>query len=170
MLQKSTSDDPVYNVPAMNALVLYVGQHALSRSSHSSALVINGAATKFFQTLLQEMDAEGQYHLFNAIANQLRYPNIHTHYFSSVLLHLFKEARQDALKEQITRVLVERLIANRPHPWGLLITFIDLIKNPAYNFWTHSFVRCAPQIEHLFENVARFCIGPALQQNSVVAG
>jgi CCR4-Not complex component, Not1 len=26
------------------------------------------------------------------------------------------------------RVLLERLIVNRPHPWGLLITFIELIK------------------------------------------
>lgn len=32
------------------------------------------------------------------------------------------------IQEQITRVLLERLIVNRPHPWGLLITFIELIK------------------------------------------
>lgn len=25
-------------------------------------------------------------------------------------------------------MLLERLIVNRPHPWGLLITFIELIK------------------------------------------
>ena len=25
---------------------------------------------------------------------------------------------------------------NRPHPWGLLITFIELIKNRRYNFWS----------------------------------
>jgi len=24
----------------------------------------------------------------------------------------------------------------RPHPWGLLITFIELIKNPRYSFWS----------------------------------
>jgi len=47
----------------------------------------------------------------------------------------------------ISRVLLERLIVNRPHPWGLLITFIELIKNPAYKFWTHEFVHCAPEIE-----------------------
>jgi CCR4-Not complex component, Not1 len=41
---------------------------------------------------------------------------------------------QEIVQEQITRVLLERLIVNRPHPWGLLITFIELIKNP----------RCAP--------------------------
>jgi hypothetical protein len=35
---------------------------------------------------------------------------------------------QEITQEQITRVLLERLIVNRPHPWGLLITFIELIK------------------------------------------
>ena len=46
-----------------------------------------------------------------------------------------------------SRVLLERLIVNRPHPWGLLITFIELIKNPTYKFWNHEFVHCAPEIE-----------------------
>lgn len=48
---------------------------------------------------------------------------------------------------QFSRVLLERLIVNRPHPWGLLITFIELIKNPTYKFWLHEFVHCAPEIE-----------------------
>jgi len=96
--------------------------------------------------------------MFNAMANQLRYPNSHTHYFSCVLLMLFSEATQDVIKEQVTRVLLERLIVNRPHPWGLLITFIELIKNPRYAFWSHPFTRCAPEIERLFESVARSCM------------
>ncbi len=37
------------------------------------------------------------------------------------------------MQEAITRVLLERLIVHRPHPWGLLITFIELIKNPRYD-------------------------------------
>mgnify|MGYP002379740543 FL=1 len=56
---------------------------------------------------------------------------------------------------------MERLIVNRPHPWGLLITFIELIKNPRYNFWSHSFTRCATEVEKLFESVARSCILPS---------
>ena len=47
---------------------------------------------------------------------------------------------------------------NRPHPWGLLITFIELIKNPHYNFWQHKFTRCAGEIERLFDSVARSCM------------
>jgi len=49
---------------------------------------------------------------------------------------------------------LERLCVNKPHPWGLLITFIELIKNhDKYKFWDHDFVRCAPEIEKLFTSV-----------------
>ena len=128
------------------------------------------------------------------------------------------------MQEQITRVLLERLIVHRPHPvkcsritlfehigtyshyrylkiltvcpiscnrqffitapfayltltlpippscplssflppslplqqWGLLITFIELIKNPRYAFWRRSFTHCAPELERVFESVARY--------------
>lgn len=97
--------------------------------------------------------------MVNALANHLRYPNAHTHYFSCAVLTLFADANDERIQEQITRVLLERLIVNRPHPWGLLITFIELIKNPRFSFWSHSFTRVAPEIERLFESVARSCMG-----------
>lgn len=58
-------------------------------------------------------------------------------------------------------MLLERLLVNRPHPWGLLITFIELIKNPQYDFWGHGFTKCAPDIERLFDSVARSCMNTA---------
>ncbi len=82
-------------------------------------------------------------------------------------------AAQEIVQEQITRVLLERLIVNRPHPWGLLITFIELIKNPRYNFWSLSFTHCDAEIERLFESVAQSCMGPqkaAEQQQGGGAG
>jgi hypothetical protein len=45
--------------------------------------------------------------------------------------------------------------------WGLLITFIELIKNPRYAFWRRNFTRCAPEIERVFDSVARSCMGPS---------
>lgn len=57
--------------------------------------------------------AEGRYLLINALANHLRYPNLHTHYFSCAILFLFTEAGSELVQEQITRVLLERLIVNR---------------------------------------------------------
>ncbi|KAI8855140.1 CCR4-Not complex component, Not1-domain-containing protein, partial [Chytridium lagenaria] len=149
-----------YNVPVINALVLYVGVQAITQAQskplQGSPPITHSAPMDIFQQLIVDLDTEGRYLFIGAIANQLRYPNSHTHYFSCVLLYLFAEANQEIIQEQITRVLIERLIVNRPHPYGLLITFIELIRNPRYSFWDHTnFIRCAPEIERLFSSVAK---------------
>ena len=132
---KVAAADGSYRVPLINALVLHVGTSGISQGAAGLA---HSAPMDIFQQLASELAPEGRYLFLNAIANQLRYPNNHTHYFSCVLLYLFSEASDERVQEQITRVLVERLIVHRPHPWGLLITFIELIKNPRYNFWCAS--------------------------------
>jgi CCR4-NOT transcription complex subunit 1 len=147
-----------YNVPAINSLVVYVGSQGIKLLQSKN--LTHSPVMEIFQALMSKFDAEGRYYLLNAIANQLRYPNSHTHYFSCVLLFLFAETKSEVAKEQITRVLLERLIVHRPHPWGLLITFIELIKNARYNFWAHNFTHCSPEIEKVFESVARSCMGP----------
>jgi len=157
-----------YNVPMINALVLYIrtAYAQLQKASQVAPPISHSAPMDIFQHLANDLDTEGRYLFLNAIANQLRYPNDHTHYFSCVLLYLFAEATQEIVQEQITRVLLERLIVNRPHPWGLLITFIELIKNPRYHFWNHGFTRCAPDIERLFESVARSCMAPSAPKST----
>lgn len=145
-----------YNVPLINSLVLYLGSQVASQAQGKPP-ILRTPAMEIFQYLMFDLDPEGRYFVINAIANQLRYPNNHTHYFSCVLLVLFAEAPQEIVQEQITRVLLERVIVNRPHPWGLLITFIELIKNPQYHFWTKRFVTSAPEFKRLFESVSNIC-------------
>eukprot|EP00698_Gefionella_okellyi_P006187 TRINITY_DN15601_c0_g1_i1.p1 TRINITY_DN15601_c0_g1~~TRINITY_DN15601_c0_g1_i1.p1 ORF type:complete len:1583 (-),score=323.11 TRINITY_DN15601_c0_g1_i1:34-4782(-) len=157
-----------FNVAAINALVLHVGVQAIAQMQTPQGqhpTILQTAPIEIFVSLATELSAEGRYLFLNAVANHLRYPNSHTHYFSWVLLYLFSETKNEVIQEQITRVLLERLIVNRPHPWGLLITFIELIKNPRYNFWQHRFVRCAPEIERLFDHVARNCVGVQAPQH-----
>ncbi|KAG1667787.1 hypothetical protein FOA52_010824 [Chlamydomonas sp. UWO 241] len=113
-----------YDVPAINALMLFIGSAAAGAAPEGSP------AMQLLFGIVSELEAEGRYLMFNAIANQLRFPNSHTHFYSCVVLNLFSGVTSEAIKEQITRVLLERLIVNRPHPWGLLVTFIELIKNP----------------------------------------
>ena len=168
--------DARYDAPLVNAVVLRCGVRGVAANAAAARASADGksngassvasrlahtAPMEVFQRLADDLDAEGRYAFLNAVANQLRFPNAHTHYFSCALLYLFSESASEAVREQITRVLLERLIVNRPHPWGLLVTFIELIKNPRYNFWGHGFTRCAPDIERLFESVARSCIAPA---------
>jgi len=156
-LKKERSNE--INAPKVNSLVLYVGIHALARQSSQISL----SHTPEMEVLqkLMDFDDKGRYICLNAIANQLRYPSSHTHYFSCVMLYLFSESKNVAVKEQITRVLLERLILHRPHPWGLLVTFIELIKNQErYGFWNYPFTRCATEIEKVFESVARSVMPP----------
>jgi len=163
-LRLSTSDSvrtgSQINVPLISALVVYVGSYAVSQIHSKAASITHSAPMDVYQHLSTRLDEEARYFFLNAIANQLRYPNNHTHYFSCVLLFLFAEAAEEAIREQITRILLERLIVHRPHPWGLLITFIELIKNPRYDFWSHKFTHCAPELERVFESVARSCMAP----------
>ena len=153
----------------VNSLVLYVGAHALARMQSSQISLSRTPEIELIQKLM-ELDDHGRYVSLNAIANQLRFPSSHTHYFSCVMLYLFSDSKSVAVKEQVTRVLLERLIVNRPHPWGLLITFIELIKNQRYSFWSYPFTRCATEIEKVFESVARSCMPPGAQRSTLVGG
>ena len=59
--------------------------------------------------LASDLDTEGRYLFLNALANQLRYPNNHTHYFSCILLYLFNETTQ-------VSVMLEALLASLLQP------------------------------------------------------
>ena len=73
-----------------------------SRSAHLEH-ASHSAHSDIFQNLVVDLDSEGRYLFINAVANQLRYPNSHTHYFGCALLNLFAEANSEAIQEQITR-------------------------------------------------------------------
>ncbi|TQE07075.1 hypothetical protein C1H46_007343 [Malus baccata] len=115
-----------------------------------------GAALDIFQTLIVDLDTEGRYLFLNATANLLRYPNTHTHYVSFIVLYLFAESnpvflllQHEIIQEQITRVLLERLIANHLIHGVFGLPWLSLSR-----------IRCAPEIEKLFGSVSRSCGGP----------
>jgi CCR4-NOT transcription complex subunit 1 len=151
-LESSNISGSKYNVPVLNAIVNFVGIRAITQLKESNnrisiSSIAHSSYMDVFQNLSIAFCTEGRYLLFNALANQLRYPNAQTHYFACTILYLFKEATTDAIREQITRILFERLVSSRPHPWGLLITFIELVRNEQYKFWSYEFVHCSPEIE-----------------------
>jgi CCR4-NOT transcription complex subunit 1 len=160
MLVPNNGNGVQYNLPLITALVVHLGSLGYPQLQSSTPLIKTPVAT-FFKALLCQFEPEGRFYLLNAMANQLRYPNSHTHFFHALILALFADSDDELVLEQMTRVLLERLIVHRPHPWGLLVTFIELIKNPIYQFWTHPFTRCAPEMERVFDSVARSCRVPA---------
>ncbi|CDW52444.1 Not1 and DUF3819 domain containing protein [Trichuris trichiura] len=151
-LQISSEPGRKYNVPLLNSVVIYVGIRAVKSIQAKNlrpniSAISHSAHMDIFQNLAVDLDSEGRYLFFNSIVNQLRYPNSHTLYFGCTLLYLFSEANSEVIQEQITRVLIERLISVRPHPWGLMMTFAEMVNNNSYKFWDHYFVTCSSEIE-----------------------
>lgn len=135
----------------LHALVLYVGQSAVSSAVQKSGSMVfnNTPQLALLEKLAKALHPEARYYFLGAMANQLRYPNSHTHYFSYVILHIFGTEHSDQqtdIREQIIRVLLERLIVHRPHPWGLIITLQELLQNPSYNFFNLPFIQAAPEV------------------------
>lgn len=56
----------------------------------------------------------------------------------------------------MTKVLLERFIVHRPHPWGALVTFIELLRNPKYEFWNKDFINIAPEVTLMLQSVGPF--------------
>lgn len=80
----------------------------------------------------------------NAIVNELRYPNIHTFYFSCIILYIYAEADREIIFEQISAIFLERLQAQGPYPWGLMISFRELIQIPKFQFMKRQYIRNHP--------------------------
>lgn len=152
-----------YNVKLINAVVLHVGisssEEQLAggadfnpKSSQASLLIdlINHGSTEFC------------FHIVNAIANQLRYPNAHTHWFLLVLLYMFGEAgawnTQELhlqLQEIVVRVLLERHIVTKPHPWGISVALVKLINDRKYRLFELPFVQGASaELRMVFDALA----------------
>ncbi|SAM86011.1 related to CDC39-transcriptional regulator protein [Ustilago bromivora] len=133
------------NVAVINSLVLYLGVRSIE--SRRSGNEDNGAAV--LRWLVTESEPEARFLVITAAANQLRFPSSHTVYFSSAILQLFGESEDELVREQIVRVLLERLIINRPHPWGLLVTFMELMKTQR-----HRIPRAPDEIQLLLNNIS----------------
>ena len=114
IIQQFTSgNNGNYVLPLITSVVVYIGSQASNNSHQGSS---PPQALDLLKQLFINSDPEGRYNILNSITNQLRYPNSHTYFFMNLILHFFSEIEDEYLLEQITRVLLERLIVHRPHP------------------------------------------------------
>jgi CCR4-NOT transcription complex subunit 1 len=148
-----------YNIELISSLILYSGiSYVEERSKNSLSFNSKSSQVSLITSLMQEGDTELQFLLLEAVANNLRYPNAHTHWFSCVVLHFFGSRslwgdKREDIQQLITRVLLERILCNKPHPWGLLVTFIELLKNKDYEFASLPFTKVSPEIESVLTSL-----------------
>ncbi|CDU22470.1 related to CDC39-transcriptional regulator protein [Sporisorium scitamineum] len=138
------------DVGVINSIVLYVGVRSIDARRHGENAAGNeesGAA--ILRWLVAESEPEARFLVLTAAANQLRFPSSHTAYFSAALIRLFAESEAELVREQVVRVLLERLVIHRPHPWGLVVTFIELMKTQR-----HRIPRAPAEIQALLDHIS----------------
>ncbi|KAL2315151.1 CCR4-Not complex subunit Not1 [Schizosaccharomyces pombe] len=167
----SSQDTPTKLNEWANYFMLCLIRHATRDSPAKQAPQFQSKSPEcvIISTMNRSCDSKCRYFLLTAIANQLRYPSSHTYYASCCFLYLFKSSSNNPqellIKEQMTTVLLERIICNRPHPWGLLITFTELLKNEDYNFWKHPYIKRNDEICRLFDSLHEHVMAPSSANN-----
>ncbi|KAF2671384.1 Not1-domain-containing protein [Microthyrium microscopicum] len=151
--KKATIKGESYHRSIINAVVFHTGVKALELANGYNK---SSPHAQLFQQLGQALDLDDRHLFVNAVVDQLRFPNSHTHWFMCALMDLFGVNTSSAdelhggLMELIVRTLIERLHVHRPHPWGVIVVLLELYKNPGYQFWELPFVKASPEVEKLF--------------------
>ncbi|KAE8444226.1 hypothetical protein EG329_000726 [Mollisiaceae sp. DMI_Dod_QoI] len=136
----------------VESLVVYIGVQSIARAEQKGAptFVTGTPDVALLSMLIHELNPEARYFFISSVINQLRFPSTHTHYFSQALLGFFGNDINDPeeldIRQQITRILLERLLGQWPHPWGLIVTVQELVKNEQYMFFELPFIKSSPDI------------------------
>lgn len=141
------------NPHVIGSLVIYIGNQAAERLSQtSSSITVTGSEPEVstLSLLVHELAPEARYYLIASMVNQLRFPNSLTEFFSQVLLYIFGKDLHDPeesdIRQEITRVFLERLVGYWPQPWGLMLTVVELVKNEKYMFFDLPFIKSTPEV------------------------
>ena len=147
------SDEAPDNFAILAALALYIGNDALTSTGRFDP---SSTQTATLGRLLRKLDDDERYAMLNGFVDQIRYPNTFTNYFSKLLLHLFGADQEDLqIRETIVRVVLERLVTQRPHPWGIAILFLEMERNQTYRLWELPALAAAPQMRQLLLQLVR---------------
>ena len=149
------------DVKLIEAVVAQIGSHSIAKANDTEGpnFVSNSPAAVLLSMLARELRPEARYYLLNSIVNQIRFPNNETHFFSQALLEIWgrdlNDPEETDIRQQITRILLERLLTSWPQPWGLNLVCVELIKNEAYNFFEAPFIKSAPEVSSHYDNFSR---------------
>ena len=61
-------------------------------------------------------------------------------------------------------------VASLSVQWGLLVTFIEFLKNPKFEFWQKPFTHCAAEIERVLQSVTKSCVSVPTGSGGTVPG
>ena len=154
------------DVGLIYAIVTHVALEVGLETEKASRSAVFNVQSSYY-TLLFGMIADGtdevKFHVIQAMANQLRYPNVHTHWFNFAFKLLFESENWPSgenynVQEIILRALMERIIVHKPHPWGIVRTFVDLLKQDNINLLEKPYIKEIPEVHTIIKNMQKYTI------------
>ncbi|KAH9886539.1 CCR4-Not complex component, Not1-domain-containing protein [Xylariomycetidae sp. FL2044] len=144
----------------IDAIVAFVGAHAISRLRQGQVLFVpRSHDVTTLSMLVHELQPEGRYILLSSMADRLRFHCPETEYFTRVLLDLFGQDINDPeetdIRQQIVRILLERIAGFWPQPWGLMTIILELVKTEKYMFFEQPFIKADRDVSDQFLAIAR---------------
>ncbi|KAI1346966.1 Not1-domain-containing protein [Xylaria sp. FL0043] len=140
-------------------IVSYVGDHAVSGQQAGPLFDHDSNDVATLSLLVTELSPEGRYYLLSSIVDRLRYPLPLTEYFTHIILHMYGQDMNDPeeadIRQQIVRILLERLAGYWPQPWGLVAVILELTKDQKYMFFDQPFIKADRDIAEQFLAIAR---------------
>lgn len=138
------------NLATIDAITTYIGSRWMYAPAAERTFDPAAPNVAILSMLVHELGPEPRHYLLFSMVNHLRAPNTDGEFFGKLLLHIFGQGPPDPeemeIREQITRALLERVIGFWPHPWGLLGTVMELVKNEKYMFFELPFIKSTPQV------------------------
>lgn len=138
------------NLELMNAVVWYLGIREAwkvppKNSGPQNSTGCHGAST--LTLLVHELPAEARYFLLFSMIMRLRgTERPETHYYSRIIVSLFcgdpRDPEEIEIREQVSRIMMERLLGFWPQPMGVVNTFSELIRGEGnYQFFEMPYIK-----------------------------
>lgn len=121
---------------------------ATTRGAASEMFDSDGVHYNLLLSLTRNTSFRSRHDFIEAMVNQLRFPSSHTYWFHHTIMEMMHPHHNHtvdplalSVKELVSRVLLERLTVDRPYPWGILITIIQLFKSMEHEFFELPFIK-----------------------------
>lgn len=176
-INKSNANVTTYgNVPLgvdqtlIDGVVTYIGNHAVSKASQERPLFVPGATdVATLSLLVHELSPQARYFLLNSIIDRLRNYSPVTEYFSFLIFDIFGQDLNDPeevdIRQQIVRILLERIAGFWPQPWGLMMVIMELVSKDKFHFFDQPFIKADRDVSGAFLDIAKTALSEAKESN-----
>ncbi|KAI1472684.1 Not1-domain-containing protein [Daldinia caldariorum] len=148
------------NCKVIDAIVTFFSHQAIITARQERSVYTPGSPdVATLSLLVHELQPEGRYFLISSMVDRLRNFSPVTEFFSYVIFEIFGQDLNDPeeadIRQQVVRVLLERIASFWPQPFGLTMVIMELITKDKYHFFDQPFIKADRDIADQFMAFAR---------------